>query len=140
MADGTDENVYVVAPGVTVYGINQEFYEGEVITPADVGSLTNFRTLVALGKIIVSDGGGGDEPDDDSKWNYTDIDDALSATSPNPVENRVVTKAFDAVNKADAAMAMRIAALEEAQAVPIPQEDIRNMWNDEEEADGEAVS
>ncbi|MBD5437727.1 MAG: hypothetical protein HDR37_04020 [Treponema sp.] len=59
MADGTDENVYVVAPGVTVYGINNEFHEGEVITPADVGSLTNFRTLVVLGKIIVSDGGGG---------------------------------------------------------------------------------
>ena len=59
MADGTDENVYVVAPGVTVYGIDNEFHEGEVITPADVGRLTNFRTLVVLGKIIVSDGGGG---------------------------------------------------------------------------------
>lgn len=136
MADGTDENVYVVAPGVTVYGIDNEFHEGEVITPADVGSLTNFRTLVALGKIVVSDGGGGDDPDDDSEWNYTSIDDKLDATSPNPVENRALTKVFDALDKRDAAMAQQIAALEEAKAVPIPQEDIRNMWNDEETTNG----
>lgn len=139
MADGTDQNVYVVAPGVTVYGIDNEFHEGEVITPADVGSLTNFRTLVVLGKIVVSDGGGGDDPDDDSTWNYTDIDDKLDANSPNPVENRVLTKAFDALDKRDAAMAAQIAALQEAQAVPIPQADIRAMW-DEEETNGEEVS
>ena len=140
MADGTDENVYVVAPGVTVYGIDNEFHEGEVITPADVGSLTNFRTLVVLGKIVVSDGGGGDDPGDDSKWNYTDIDDALNANSPNPVENRVVTKAFDEVGKRDAAMAQQIAALEEAMAVPIPQDEIRSMWSGEETTNGEEVS
>ena len=137
MADGTDENVYVVAPGVTVYGIDNEFHEGEVITPADVGSLTNFRTLVVLGKIIVSDGGGGQEPGDDSKWNYTDIDDALNANSPNPVENRVVTKAFDALDKRDATFAAQIAALQEASPVPIPQADIRSMWEDEETNNGE---
>ena len=132
MADGTDESVYVVAPGVTVYGIDNEFHEGEVITPADVGSLTNFRTLVVLGKIVVSDGGGGDEPGDDSTWNYTDIDDKLDANSPNPVENRVVTKAFDALDKRDATFAAQIAALQEASPVPIPQADIRSMWEDEE--------
>ena len=136
MADGTDENVYVVAPGVTVYGTENEFHEGEVITPADVGSLTNFRTLVVLGKIVVSDGGGGEEPGDDGSWNYTDIDDALNANSPNPVENRVLTKAFNALDKKDAAMAQQISALQEAQAEPIPQEDIRNMWKDEEATNG----
>lgn len=140
MADGTDENVYVVAPGVTVYGIDNEFHEGEVINPADVGSLTNFRMLVALGKIIVSDGGGGQEPGDDSDWNYTSIDDKLSANSPNPVENRVLTKAFNALDKKDAAMAQQISALQEAQAAPIPQEEIRAMWKDEEATNGEEIS
>ena len=141
MADGTDENVYVVAPGVTIYGKNNEYHEGEVITPADVGSLTNFRMLVAMGKIILSEGdGGGDEPGDGGDWNYTSIDDKLDANSPNPVENRVLTKAFNALDKKDAAMAQQIAALQEAQAEPIPQEDIRTMWNDEEANNGEEVS
>lgn len=127
----TDENVYVVAPGVTVYGTEREFHEGEVITPADVGSLTNFRTLLARGKIVLSDGGGGEDPGDDSEWNYTDIDESLNPDSPNPVSNRALCKVFDAVDKTDAAMAQRIAALEDAQAEPIPQEDIRNLFAEE---------
>lgn len=132
-----DENVYVVAPRVTVYGINKEFRAGEVITPEDVGSLTNFRRLIVLEKIILSDGsGGGEDPGGDEEWNYTSIDDALDPYSPNPVENRVLYKAFKALDKTDAAMAARIAALEDAQAEPISQEDLRNMWNDEEVTNG----
>ena len=56
------------------------------------------------------------------------------------MENRVLTKAFNALDKRDAAMAQQIAALEEAMAVPIPQDEIRSMWSGEETTNGEEVS
>lgn len=119
-----DEVVYRVAENVTIYTNGGDvFFSGDIITAEDVGDLSAFRALVVAGKISASSPDTGTPPADDSKWNYTEIDDALSATSPNPVENRALYKEFAMVNK-------QLAALTEAMAEPIAQDDLRNMWTE----------
>lgn len=126
MAD-EEETVYVVAPGVTVYDDDNVFPEGTEITPEDLGDLNAFRALMAAGKIVVSTGGGEPPPADDD-WNYTDIDTELNPYSPNPVENRTLYARFKGLDDADKELAAQVAVLTEAMAVPIPAQDIRDIY------------
>ena len=95
-----EETVWVVAPLTTIY-INDDriFYAGDVVTPDDFESWTEFRAMVAAGKVI---GQMPPEPGPapDEKWDGFTIDTALSAESVNPVQNRVVTAAIEAEKSA----------------------------------------
>ena len=95
-----EETVWVVAPLTTIY-INDDriFHAGDVVTPDDFESWTEFRAMVAAGKVI---GQMPPEPGPapDEKWDGFTIDTALSAESVNPVQNRVVTAAIEAEKSA----------------------------------------
>lgn len=137
MAD-EEETVYVVALGVTVYDDDNVFPEGTEITPEDLGDLNAFRALMAAGKIVVSTGPDEPPPTND-KWNYTDIDTELNSYSPNPVENRTLYARFKGLDNIDKKLAQQVAVLTEAMAVPIPAQDIRDIYEGAMN-DGEEVS
>ena len=91
-----EETVWVVAPLTTIY-INDDriFYAGDVVTPDDFESWTEFRAMIAAGKVIGQmPPEPGPEPDE--KWDGFTIDAAMSSKSVNPVQNRVVNAAIEA--------------------------------------------